>query len=135
LAAFLAARDHDKDSGLFYNFSAARGLKDRKWELSWIYGRALVLPPTHHHFTSDEHSLAAALDSLGPRSQTSRHFFHNSASEPGWCWWCWRALTATINTFMKSLHCTNHHPIRIGGEWERLVTATPVLTKCRAPAG
>ena len=51
------------------------------------------------------------------------------------CWWCWRALPAAIITFVKSLHCTNHHPIRIGDERERLVTASPVMTKSRAPAG
>jgi hypothetical protein len=28
-----------------------------------------------------------------------------------------------------------HHPIRIGDERERLVTASPVMTKSRAPAG
>jgi hypothetical protein len=51
------------------------------------------------------------------------------------CWWCWRALPAAIITFMKSLHCADHHPIRIGDERERLVTASPVTTKSRAPAG
>jgi hypothetical protein len=49
--------------------------------------------------------------------------------------WFWRALPAAINTFMKSLHCTDHHPIRIGDERERLVTASPVMAKSRAPAG
>jgi hypothetical protein len=51
------------------------------------------------------------------------------------CWWCWRALPAVINTFVKSLHCSDHHPIKIGDERERLVTASPVMTKSRAPAG
>ena len=36
---------------------------------------------------------------------------------------------------MKSLHCLDHHPIRIGDEQERLVAASPVMTKSRAPAG
>ena len=48
---------------------------------------------------------------------------------------CWRALPAAISTFVKSLHCTDHHPIKIGDERERLVTASPVMTKSRAPAG
>ena len=37
--------------------------------------------------------------------------------------------------FVKSLHCADHHPIRIGDERERLVTTSPVMTKSRAPAG
>jgi hypothetical protein len=40
-----------------------------------------------------------------------------------------------INTFVKSLHFADHHPIRIGDERERLVTASPVMAKSRAPAG
>jgi hypothetical protein len=36
---------------------------------------------------------------------------------------------------VKPLHCADHHPIRIGDERERLVTASPVMTKSRAPAG
>jgi hypothetical protein len=40
-----------------------------------------------------------------------------------------------MNTFVKLLHCADHHPIRMGDERERLVTASPVMTKCRAPAG
>jgi hypothetical protein len=51
------------------------------------------------------------------------------------CWWCWQALPAAIITFVKSLHCADHHPIRIGGGRERLVTASLVMTKSRAPAG
>jgi hypothetical protein len=51
------------------------------------------------------------------------------------CWWCWRALPAAINTSVKSLYCVDHHPIRIGDERERLVTASPVMTKSRAPTG
>ena len=54
---------------------------------------------------------------------------------PSHCWWCWRALLAAINTFVKSLNFADHHPIRIGGERERLVTASPVMTKSRDPAG
>jgi hypothetical protein len=54
---------------------------------------------------------------------------------PVHCWWCWRALPAAIKFFVKSLHCADHHPIRIGDERERLVTASPVMTKSRAPAG
>ena len=37
--------------------------------------------------------------------------------------------------FLKSLHCADHHPIRIGDERELLVTASHVMTKSRAPAG
>ena len=33
------------------------------------------------------------------------------------------------------LYCADHHPIRIGDERERLVTASPVMAKSRAPAG
>jgi len=32
-------------------------------------------------------------------------------------------------------NCTDHHPIGIGDERERLVTASPVMTKSRAPTG
>jgi len=32
---------------------------------------------------------------------------------------------------LLALRCTDHQPIRIGGEWERLVTAWPVMTKSR----
>jgi hypothetical protein len=54
---------------------------------------------------------------------------------PAHCWRCWRVLPAAINNFVKSLYCADHHPIRIGDERERLVTAWPVMTKSRAPAG
>jgi hypothetical protein len=38
--------------------------------------------------------------------------------------------------FVKSLNFRpHHHPISIRGEQERLVTASPVMTKSRAPAG
>ena len=47
----------------------------------------------------------------------------------------WRIVWAAINTFVKLLHFADHHPIRIGDELERLVTASPVMTKSRAPAG
>ena len=33
------------------------------------------------------------------------------------------ASCTTINTFMKSLHFRNHHPIMIGDKRERIVTA------------
>jgi len=36
---------------------------------------------------------------------------------------------------VKSLNCADHHPIRIGDEHERLVGASPAMTKSRAPAG
>jgi len=36
---------------------------------------------------------------------------------------------------MKSLRCANHNPIRIVDDRERLVTASPVMAKSRAPAG
>jgi hypothetical protein len=39
--------------------------------------------------------------------------------------------TAAINTFVKMLHCADHHPI----EQELLVAASPVMRKSRAPAG
>ena len=35
---------------------------------------------------------------------------------------------------MKSLHCSDHHPIRIGDERGRLVAALPVMTKNGGPA-
>jgi hypothetical protein len=54
---------------------------------------------------------------------------------PSHCWWCWRAIPAAIKTFVELLHCSEHHPIKIGDERERLVTALPVMTKSRAPAG
>ena len=37
--------------------------------------------------------------------------------------------------FLKWLHCADHHPIRIGDERERLVAASLVTTKSRAPDG
>ena len=37
--------------------------------------------------------------------------------------------------FLKSLHRTDHHLIRIGDERERLVTALPVMSKSWGPAG
>jgi len=40
-----------------------------------------------------------------------------------------------INTFVKSLYCSDHHLTRTGDELERLVTASPVMTKSRALAG
>ena len=43
--------------------------------------------------------------------------------------------TSGDHRFVKSLHCADHHLIRIGDERERLVTASPVMTKSRAPAG
>jgi hypothetical protein len=43
--------------------------------------------------------------------------------------------TSGDNSFVKSLHCADHHPIRIWDERERLVTALPVMTKSQAPAG
>jgi hypothetical protein len=51
------------------------------------------------------------------------------------CCWCWRALPAAIITLVKSLHCADDHPFRIWDERERLVTASPVMTKSRAPDG
>jgi hypothetical protein len=35
--------------------------------------------------------------------------------------------------FLKSLYFTDHHPIRTGDERDRQVTASPVMTKSRAP--
>ena len=37
--------------------------------------------------------------------------------------------------FFKPLHCTDHHPTMIGDERQRLVTASPVMIKIRAPNG
>jgi hypothetical protein len=45
------------------------------------------------------------------------------------------SCTSGDQQFVKSLHCADNHPIRIGDERERLVTASPVMTKSRAPAG
>jgi hypothetical protein len=36
--------------------------------------------------------------------------------------------------FLKSLNCADHNPIRIGDERERLVTASPVMTKSSGPS-
>jgi hypothetical protein len=49
-------------------------------------------------------------------------------------WWCWRVLPVAIITFVESLHLKDHHPIRIGDERERLVTASPVMTKSWGPS-
>jgi hypothetical protein len=35
---------------------------------------------------------------------------------------------------MESLRCADHRPIRTGDEQERLVTASPVMTKSRGPS-
>ena len=35
--------------------------------------------------------------------------------------------------FRNRFRCADHRPIRIGDERERLVTASPVMTKCRGP--
>jgi hypothetical protein len=43
-------------------------------------------------------------------------------------------IYAAINTFVKSLHSADHHPIRIGDERDRLVTASPVMTTSRTQA-
>jgi hypothetical protein len=42
-------------------------------------------------------------------------------------WWCWRDLPAAISTFVKLLNFTDHHPIRIRDERERLVNTSPVM--------
>jgi hypothetical protein len=42
--------------------------------------------------------------------------------------------TSGDQNFVKSLNSADHHPIRIGDERERLVAASPVMTKSRAPA-
>jgi hypothetical protein len=42
-------------------------------------------------------------------------------------------LAYTTNSVKGS--CADHHPIRIGDERERLVTASPLMKKSRAPAG
>ena len=43
--------------------------------------------------------------------------------------------TSGDQCFCDFLHCSDHHPIMIEDEQERLVTASPVMTKSRAPAG
>jgi hypothetical protein len=35
---------------------------------------------------------------------------------------------------MKSLHCADHHSIRFADERERLLTASPVMTKSLGPS-
>jgi hypothetical protein len=45
------------------------------------------------------------------------------------CWWFWRALPAAISAFVKSLRCTDHYPIKIGDKQERLVAASPLMSK------
>jgi hypothetical protein len=42
--------------------------------------------------------------------------------------------TSRDQHFLKPLHCANHHPIRIGDERERLVTASPVMAKSWGPS-
>jgi hypothetical protein len=37
------------------------------------------------------------------------------------CWWCWRSLPAAMNSFVKSLHFSDHPLMRTGDERERLV--------------
>jgi hypothetical protein len=44
-------------------------------------------------------------------------------------------FTSGDQKFFKSLSCTDHYPVRIRGEWERLVTASPVMRKSWTPAG
>jgi len=36
--------------------------------------------------------------------------------------------------FLESFRCADHRPIRTGDERGRLVTASPVITKCRGPS-
>ena len=43
--------------------------------------------------------------------------------------------TSGDHDFCEIVTLADHHPIRIGDGRERLVTASPVMTKCRAPAG
>jgi hypothetical protein len=51
-------------------------------------------------------------------------------------WWdAGGIFFANGDAFLKPFHCTDHHPIRIEDERERLVTASPVMTKSRAPTG
>jgi hypothetical protein len=38
-------------------------------------------------------------------------------------------LASSTSDDLPSLSCADHHPIRIGGERERLVTALPVMTE------
>jgi hypothetical protein len=53
---------------------------------------------------------------------------------PYHCWWCWRALPAAMNNFVKLLHFADHHLIRTGDERERLVTASLVMTRNWGPS-
>ena len=48
--------------------------------------------------------------------------------------WRWRVKPAAINTFVKPVHCTDHHPVRIEDGRKRLVTASPVMTKSWGPS-
>jgi hypothetical protein len=43
--------------------------------------------------------------------------------------------TSGDQNFYKSLQCEDHHPIRVGDERQRLLAASPMMTKSRAPAG
>jgi hypothetical protein len=43
-------------------------------------------------------------------------------------------LASTTSGDMKSLRCEDHHPIKIEGGRERLVTASPVMTKSWGPS-
>ena len=44
-------------------------------------------------------------------------------------------LARSTSGDLYSLRCTDHNPIRIGGERERLVATSPVMRKSWAPAG
>jgi hypothetical protein len=48
--------------------------------------------------------------------------------------WCWRALPAAINNFVKPLNFADPNSIRVWKERERLVTASPVMTKSWGPS-
>ena len=71
---------------------------------------------------------------LGEAVRAERRFLF--LCYPLHCWWCWRNLPTdtTIITYLKTLHCADHHPIRIGNVRERLVTASPVMTKSLGPS-
>ena len=43
-------------------------------------------------------------------------------------------LASSTSGDLWSLRCADHHPIMIGGERERLVTASPVMTRSWSPS-
>jgi hypothetical protein len=96
----------------------------------WVHSHSIIKRAFRQHATHNRSQLPKYSEKPSKPERLSL-----SLCCPLRWWWCWRALPAAINTFMKSLHCADHHPIRIGDERERLVTTSPVMTKSWAPAG